>query len=82
MTTISKISSLDEIILNALATYVKNRADEIVEKHKLQAIEEIEKSVRQEVSRVVMEVGAFVSFQRDRREVIIKIADYRQDEKK
>ena len=75
----TSITTIDEVILRALSSYVQGRAEEIVAKHTNEAIAEIEKAVRDEVSKTVLNVGQMVNFKNGpKNELIITVLDKRE----
>ncbi len=79
METITNMKTFDDMILSALRSYVKGRADEIVERHKISAGVEIESAIREEVTRTVLSLGRMVSVENHRNELRITIHDKKKE---
>ena len=76
--TITRIGQIDEVILAGLSEYVRGRCEEIVAKHTNEAVAEIDKAIREEVSRTVLSIGKMVSVRNNGTEITIAISDERE----
>lgn len=79
MNTETSTSTIDTVILKALIEYIRGRAAEIIAEHTKAAQEEINSSVRDEISRTVLSIGKMVHIKRNETEIVITIQDQRKE---